>query len=511
MNVTAGTVYLAGAGPGDPGLLTLRALELLRQCDCIVYDALISPEVLAYANPTAEKVFAGKRASQHALEQSAINQLLAQRAQSGKTVLRLKGGDPYLFGRGAEEALYLTECGVRVEVVPGVTAGLAATAYAGIPVTHRDFASAVAFVTGHEDPSKRTSTLDWKALAKMGTLCFYMGTKNIGQIAGNLAKYAEPGTPAAVIEEGTTPRQRTIVGDLSTIEKLAQQANVNPPALLVVGASVKLHSRLNFFERTPLLGKRILVTRTQAQAGELSEGLRRWGAGVLEFPTINIVPSEGGPLKEAVAALAAGQFDWLILSSANGVDAVFAELYRLGLDVRSVKAKAAAIGPATAGRLREKGLRADLIPPQYLTAAVVETLKAHGEIQNQRFFLARADIAPPALPQALTQLGGRVTDVIAYCTLLETNLNKDALAALENGQVDAVTFTSASTARNFAAILGPERLQKALASARLRCFSIGPQTSAAMRACGLPIHAEAAVHDIPGLLAAILRAFAAGK
>lgn len=505
MNVKSGTVYLAGSGPGDPGLLTVRALELLQKCDCLVYDALVSAEVMAFANTDAEKIYVGKRGAKHAVEQPDINQILAEKAKAGKSVLRLKGGDPYLFGRGAEEALFLIERGVAVEVIPGVTAGIAAPAYAGIPVTHREHASAVAFVTGHEDPTKPESALDWASLAKIGTLCFYMGVKNLGRISGELAKHLSPQTPVAVIEQGTTPRQRTAIGTLETIERVAREMKIQAPALTVVGEVVQYREKLNFFERAPLLGKKILVTRARAQASELAIGLRERGANVFEFPTIKIEPAAGSELGAAAANLSRGHYDWVVLTSVNGIDALFAELAKLKLDARAVKAKVAAVGSATAQRLAEHGIRADLLPPEFVAESIVEALRTQGEIRGKKFLLARADIARSELPAALKKLGGEVSDVVAYKTVLETEGQEEALAVLDAGGVDVVTFTSASTARNFAQILGPERLKKVLASPKLRCYSIGPITTTAMKETGIPVHGEAAVHDIPGLIELVVQ------
>lgn len=500
MNAQAGTVYLVGAGPGDPGLLTVRGLELLRQCDCVVYDALVAPRVLALAAPHAEKINVGKRGSQHTLEQPEINRLLAEKAKGGKSVLRLKGGDPYLFGRGAEEALYLVEQGVSVVVVPGVTSGIAAPAYAGIPVTHREYASAVAFVTGHEDPAKPESALDWAALAKVGTLCFYMGVKNLGRIAAELSKHLTPETPAAVIEWGCTPRQRVAVGTLSDIQRIASEMNIRAPALTVVGEVIRCREQLRFFERSVLFGKRVVVTRARAQASELADKLAELGAMVYEFPTIRIEPSKEADWQDAAARLGRGEFDWVVLTSVNGVDALFDELARRKQDARALRAKVAAIGSATAQRLLEGGVRADLLPPEFRADSIARELQSRDAIADKCFLLPRADIARSELPEALRKLGGQVTEVVAYRTILETEGQEEALAALEQGEVDAVTFTSASTARNFAQILGPERLKKALAAGKLRCLSIGPVTSAAMEAAGLPVHGEAKRHDIPGLI-----------
>jgi uroporphyrinogen III methyltransferase/synthase len=502
MTIRTGVVYLAGSGPGDPGLLTLRAQALLQGCNCIIHDALVSPEIMAMANPAAEKIYVGKRGNQHAFEQEEINALLLAKAREGKSVLRIKGGDPYLFGRGAEEAIHLIEGGASVEVVPGVTAGIAAPAYAGIPVTHRDHASAVAFVTGHEDPTKSESALDWAALAKIGTLCFYMGVKNLGRISGELARHISPETPVAVIEWGTTPRQRTAIGTLKTIVGVCQEMKIQAPALTVVGQVVQYHKQLNFFERAPLLGKRILVTRARAQSSDLAIGLRGLGARVYEFPTIRIVHENNPELTRAAKDLAASRYDWVALTSVNGVDALFDELDRQQLDARSLRAKVAAVGPATQRRLQERGVRADLVPPEYVAESVVGALKTQGGISGKRFLLTRADIARSDLPDALKTLGAEVTDVVAYRTVLETEGQEAALNELESGTLDAITFTSASTARNFVQILGAERLKAVLAK-NPRCISIGPITSAAMKEAGLPVDSESPTHAIPALIAQV--------
>lgn len=504
---TGGIVYLAGAGPGDPGLLTVRARELLDLCDVLVYDALVSPEVLALCPRRLERIYVGKRGGRHAAEQDEICALLAELAGAGKQVLRLKGGDPYLFGRGAEEALYLAERGITVEVVPGVTAGIAAPACAGIPVTHRDHASAVAFVTGHEDPSKPESALDWAALAKVGTLCFYMGVKNLGRIVAELSKHLPRSTPAAVIQWGTTPRQRTAHGTLADIEARTLAAGLAAPALTIVGAVAGLRDRLAFFERRPLFGRRVLVTRAAEQAGRLARELEVQGAEVLHLPTLHLEPPEDPrALAEAAGRLAA--FDWVVFTSVNAVDAVWAELQRQGRDARAFGAvRVAAVGPATAERLAAQGLRADLVPPKFVGEEIVASLIQAGVFSGTRplrFLLPRADIARPDLPKLLREQGAEVTEVAAYRTVPETEGQEEALDALTRGEVDAATFTSGSTARHFARLLGPERLARALASPRLKCLSIGPLTSAAMRDEGLPVHGEAARHDIPGLLELVI-------
>jgi uroporphyrinogen III methyltransferase/synthase len=509
-----GWVYLVGAGPGDPGLVTIRAQELLSCCEVLIYDALVTREILAMCNPEAEKIFAGKRGGHHAMKQDEINELLAKKAEEGKRVVRLKGGDPYLFGRGAEEALYLVEREVGVEVVPGVTAALAASTFAGVPLTHREYASAVAFATGHEDPTKAQSAIDWSALAKVGTLCLYMGVKQLGHIAANLRKHLDASTPVAVIEQAGTPSQRTVTGTLATIADVAEAAGVKAPALTIVGGTVELRERLNFFEQRPLFGKRVVITRARAQASTLATVLSALGAEVIQFPTIRIEPTQERKSLQAVAKHLS-DFDWVVLTSANGVDALFDEVKEQGGDARSLaKVMIAAIGSATAARLSERGLEADLVPRRFIAEEIIAELQERGVVRKvfssapyetggPRFLLARADIARSHLPERLRALGADVTEVVAYRTVLETEGQEEGRQALTDGCVDAVTFTSSSTVRHFVSLLGEEALADVLKSPRLRCFSIGPITSATMRELGLPVHGEAEQYDITGLVTMI--------
>lgn len=512
-----GWVYLVGAGPGDPGLMTLRGRELLSCCDVLVYDALVTPEILAFCNPEAEKIYAGKRGGQHTMEQDEINEVLAKKANEGKRVVRLKGGDPYLFGRGAEEALYLVEHGVGVEVIPGVTAALAASTYAGIPLTHRDYASAVAFATGHEDPNKPESALDWASLAKVGTLCLYMGVKQLGQIAKQLMEHLDPSTPVAVIEQAATPRQRTTAGTLSNIAAIVEAAGVKAPALTIIGRTVELRGKLNFFEQRPLFGKRIVITRARAQASTLATVLSALGADVIQFPTIRIEPPTDRKSLEAVAKHLS-EFDWLVLTSTNGVDALFDEVEQQGGDARALnKLRIAAVGSATAARLAERGLQADLVPKRFVAEEIVAELQERGVLRKVfsaapcesgglRFLLARGDLARSHLPEQLRALGVDVTEVVAYRTVLETEGQEEGRQALMDGCVDAVTFTSSSTVRHFVSLLGDAAMAKVLASPRLHCFSIGPITSATMRELGLPVSGEAEEHDISGLVSMVNQA-----
>ena len=498
-----GKVYLVGAGPGDPGLLTLRGREVLGLAEVVVYDALISQRLLDYAPPAAERIYVGKRAAAHTLSQDGINHLLIERAQAGKTVVRLKGGDPYVFGRGGEEALALVEAGLEFEVVPGVTAAVACAAYAGIPVTHREVASAVGLVTGHEADDKPDSALDWAALARWkGTLVFYMGATNLGVISTNLTAHGRAAeTPVAVIHWGTTPRQKVVTGTLRTIVGVVAAAALKPPALILVGEVVALRERLNWFEKRPLFGRRIVVTRSRAQASELAARLEALGAETIEAPAIRIEPPEDArPLRDAARRTA--EFDWIIFTSVNGVDAFFTALAEDGLDTRALAGRRiAAIGPATAGRLTQHGIRADLQPEAFTGAEVAKALAAQGSLVGVRILLPRADIAPKELVETLAGKGAIARGVVAYRTVPDLS-NRDALRErLAQGEIDWLTFTSSSTVRNFLEAVGVE----AVRAARPKIASIGPTTSATLREAGLAPTIEAEAHTIPGLIDAIVQ------
>jgi len=500
-----GVVYLVGAGPGDPGLITVTGLERLRSAEVVVYDRLVDRRLLAAIPADAERIDVGKRPGAHAMAQDEINQLLVERARAGRRVVRLKGGDPYVFGRGGEEAAHLAEHGVAFEVVPGVTAATAALACAGIPLTHRGRASLAVLVTGHEDPTKPESDINWPALADLkGTLVFYMGVRNARAIAERLIAHGRPAaTPAAMVRSGTRPDQRVVAGTLADIAGRAEAAGIDPPALLVVGEVVELREALDWFGRRPLVGQTVAVTRPHAQAVALCQRLADLGADVLELPTIRIeLADDLAPLDEAVARI--GAFDWIVFTSANAVRTVLDRLAARTLDVRALaRAQVAAIGPATAGELRRHGILADLMPAAYTSAALVEEFKAHVNLKDADVLLPRADIAPPDLQAGLEELGARVTAVVAYRTLA-AEPDADLLERLTTGEVDWVTFTSGSTARNFAALLGPERL--AAMAGRVRFASIGPQTTAVAEFLGLPIAVEADEHTADGLAHALVTA-----
>jgi uroporphyrinogen III methyltransferase / synthase len=476
------TVYLVGAGPGDPGLLTARALDLIGRADVIVHDRLIPSEALAAARPESELIDVGKEGGGRSADQAEINRLLVEHGRE-RIVVRLKGGDPFLFGRGGEEVQALVDAGVAFEVVPGVTAGLAAPAYAGIPVTHRDLASAVAFFTGHEDPGKEDSALDWKALAGFpGTLVVYMGVRQLESIARRLIEEGrDPDEPVAVIERGTLPDQRVLEGTLATLPEL----RARPPAVVVIGRVASLRSLGSWFERRPLTGVSVAVTRAREQASELAGRLRAMGASVTEAPAIRIVPLDV-PLPDL------RDYDLVCLTSPNGVALLFDRLVSAGLDARVLAgATVAAIGPGTAAALRARGIIADVVPERFVAEGLVDALAA---TPVKRALIARAAEGRDVLPDALRERGA-VVDVLALYETVAESLSAEQVAEVE--RADYVTFTSSSTVRYLlGAAPGP-----ALAG---RLVSIGPVTSQALRDHGLQPDVEATRHDIDGLVDALV-------
>jgi uroporphyrinogen III methyltransferase/synthase len=490
----SGIVHLVGAGPGDPGLMTRRSLELIASADAILYDRLIPPGALEGARPDAELRYVGKEPGAAALSQEETNALLVELARAGKRVVRLKGGDPFVFGRGGEEAEALAAAGVRFEVVPGVTAGVAAPAYAGIPVTHRDSASAVAFITGHEDPEKPGSALDWDALARFpGTLVFYMGIRQLPDIADRLVTAGrDPDEPAAVVERGTHPAQRTVVDTLAGIAARVEAEEIRPPAITLVGAVAELRETIAWLERRPLHGEVVAVTRARAQASGLAERLRELGAEVVETPAIRIEPRPvDGQLREAIDSI--GEYALVCLTSPNGVQLLFDALEGGGRDARSLAgATVAAIGPGTTAELARHGIRADVVPERFVAEALVEALE-HVEVEGRRVLVARAAEARSVLPDALRERGAEVDDVALYETVAEP-LSDLQLAGLDRATY--VTFTSSSTVR-FLLESG------ARPPAGARVVSIGPVTSATAEEHGLTVDVEAERHDIDGLVDAL--------
>ncbi|HEX4011407.1 MAG TPA: uroporphyrinogen-III C-methyltransferase [Solirubrobacteraceae bacterium] len=482
------TVYLVGAGPGDPGLLTARALELIAAADVIVYDRLIPASALDGARADAELIYVGKEGGGPSVTQDEIQQLLLDRGAAGAEVVRLKGGDPFVFGRGGEEAEWLHAAGVRFEIVPGITAGVAAAAYAGIPVTHRDAASAVAFITGHEDPAKSQSAIDWPALAGFpGTLVFYMGVRQLPSITRQLiAGGRPPAEPAAVIQRGTLPDQRVVSATLETIAEAAATARVRAPAISLFGPVAALRDELAWFEDRPLAGVTIAVTRARAQASALATRLRRLGAAAIETPSIRIAPIDG-PAPEL------DRYDLVCLTSPNGVRLLFARLAAEGRDARALAgARVAAIGPGTAAALREHGVIADVVPERFVAEGLVDALAG---VPVTRALIARAAEARDVLPEALRARGAAV-DVLALYETVAEPIGADQRAAV--AAADYVTFTSSSTVRFFFESVGDEL------PGSTRLVSIGPVTTQALRERGREPDVEAARHDIDGLVDALV-------
>lgn len=520
-------VYLVGAGPGDVELLTLRGARVLEQADIVVYDYLANAALVNRLKPTAEAVYVGKKGFSAHVTQDEINELIVRKAREleargGGVLVRLKGGDPFVFGRGGEEALALAAAGIPFEVVPGITSGIAAPAYAGIPVTHRGIASSVTFVTGHEDPTKNASAIDWIALGRLAqkgaTICFYMGMRNLELIAERLMGQGVPAdTPVALVRWGTTNEQQVLVADIADIAPRARAVGFGAPAIILVGPVAKLREELAWFENRPLFGRKIVVTRSRSQASAFSEQLRALGADVVEFPTIAFAePDDFAPLDAVIGRLDA--YDWVVFTSVNGVDAFFARLQAVAAsagcpyaDARALAgARVAAIGPATAKRLEEHGIRSDAVPGEYrgeaVFAAIEEASARFGiELDGAQVLIPRAQVAREALPALLEAAGARVNVAPAYQTMAPPAESASGLAAmLEAGEVDAVTFTSSSTARNLVSALG----SKAELLSRTKLFSIGPVTSKTLVDAGFSVAAEAREYTIGGLVETLSEAFA---
>lgn len=499
--VKKGIVYLIGAGPGDPGLITVRGQECLRRADVVIYDYLANPAFLDAAAPDAEKIYVGKRKGRHHRPQDEISRLLVEKARQGRTVARLKGGDPYVFGRGGEEAQCLHREGIAFEVVPGVTSGFAAAAYAGIPLTHRDYTTSLGLVTGHENPAKKMSTLDWEKLATgVGTLVFYMGMANLSLIAGKLIEYGRsPQTPVAVIRWATTPRQQTLVATLETVVEEAAKSGIKPPAVILVGDVINLREDLRWFDNRPLFGKRIMVTRTAEQARPFADMLAAQGAEALCCPTIAVEPPlDWTGLDDAIAALS--RTDMLVMTSANAVDALFDRFSSLGRDVRALAGvEIAAVGPKTALALRRRGISPDLVPDNYRAEGVVELLVDRG-VEGKRVLYPRASLARDLIPEKLTAAGAEVADPVAYRTVPPPEGAGRIRELLEAGDIDAVTFTSSSTVENFVDMVGSDvhRLLEGVA-----VVSIGPLTTASAERFGLSVAVQPQKYTLEAMLEAM--------
>src|SRR5215203_3646090 len=484
----------------------------MEKADIVVYDRLAPEALLGYARPEAEKLYVGKRPGDPTMSQEEINALLVEFGRAGKTVVRLKGGDPYIFGRGGEEALAQIDAGLPFEVVPGVTSGVAAPAYAGIPVTHRNVATSVAFVTGHEDPTKGHSDVDWSKLAGgADTLVLYMGVGRLQEIsAGLIAAGREPDTPVACVRWGTVPEQRTVAGTLEDIAERVAEAGLKPPAIIVIGDVVALREAgLDWYERRPLFGRRVVVTRARTQAGELSADLEKLGAEVHEFPTIEISPPEDfGPLDAAIRDL--DSFGLMVFTSVNGVDAFLKRLRHHGLDLRALPrdAKVAAIGPSTAERIEQAGLRVDVVPQEYRAEALIAALGAH-PLTGERVLIPRAKVAREVLPEKLREAGAEVVVPPAYQSVPSSEGKEEVSLRLQSGEIDCVTFTASSTVENFVGAFGAKEAARLLAGTRVAC--IGPITADTARKYGLRVDAEGKEYTIPGLIEAVTGLLAADR
>ncbi|MES2995429.1 MAG: uroporphyrinogen-III C-methyltransferase [Verrucomicrobiota bacterium] len=495
----SGICYLTGGGPGDPGLITLRAKECIEIADVLIHDALIAPEFLTWVKPGCEVIHVGKRAGDHTLPQDEINDLIVAKTEAGKTVVRLKGGDPFIFGRGGEEAAELANAGVPFEIIPGISSAIAGPAYAGIPVTHRAHNTQLTIFTGHEDPAKDSSSIDYATLAKTpGTKVFLMGMSRLGEITREFLNHgADPSTPVALIRWATTPRQKTITATLADIAQIAEREDFGSPAVAVIGSVVKERELISWFESRPVFGKRIVVTRTRSQAGELSKQLRNLGAEVIELPVIRIEPPED---RHEFAALVthAHEYDWLVFTSPNGVEKFFDAFFATFEDARSLgNPRIAAIGNGTAAKIREYRFAVDLIPERFVAEGLIDSFKKLS-VDNQTILWVRAAESRDVVGEGLSQLGAIVDECIAYRTVAETEDITGTQRILAEHGADLITFTSASTVDHFMA-LGLEWPVGCLAAC------IGPVTSAALKKHGRTADIEARASDIPGLVNEIIK------
>ena len=519
MHNSAPMVYLVGAGPGDPGLITIRGKMLLERAEVLIYDYLASRKLLKYVPKDAELIYAGKRGGiKHTHTQEEINQMLVDRALAGRRVVRLKGGDPFIFGRGGEEIEALVKAGIAFEVVPGVTSATAAATYAGIPITHREYTSTVAFVTGHEDPSKPNSNIAWDKLATgVGTIVIYMGIKNLKSITEKMIKYGrDPFTPVAVVRWASTSEQRTVVGNLENIAEVVQKNNIRPPSLVVIGEVVNLRDTINWYEKRALFGKRVVVTRTREQASELINLLENCGAECIEFPTISIEPVDSYEILD-LALAEVDTYQWILFTSINAVDYFFKRLFDLGKDVRFLKGpKIAAVGKVTAEALASHGIKADLLPEEFTGDGLAEALIKTG-VKGLRILIPRALKAREILPERLSSAGAEVTVAPVYQNVLPKSsigeqLKGELIEALQEKTIDMVTFTSSSTVKNFATLMDietQEDMQKLMSGVAVA--TIGPVTAKTAENMGLKIDVQPAEYTIPSLVNSIVTYFTSIK
>ncbi|HXY61460.1 MAG TPA: uroporphyrinogen-III C-methyltransferase [Nitrospirota bacterium] len=476
MAQVTGKVYLIGAGPGDPGLITVKGLECVKKADVIIYDYLANERLLDQRRPDAELIYVGKQGSRHTLPQDQINTLIVKKAREGRIVARLKGGDPFIFGRGGEEAEELVDNGIPFEVVPGVTSAISAPTYAGIPLTHREHTASVAFVTGHEDPTKPESKVHWDKISTgIGTLVFFMGMKNLQNIVDNLISHGRsPDTPIALIQWGTRTDQRVATGILQDIVHKVREAKLGPPAIIVVGEVVRLRQKLNWYESKPFFGKRIIVTRSRDQSSVFAEMLIDRGATTIEFPTIDVVPP--GSWDELDSAIQTVEsFNWLIFTSSNAVRFFVERLRYLNKDLRILKGvNICTVGPKTSESLESYGLRADLIPAEFKAEGIIHALGSVN-LRGQKFLIPRAKVAREILPDKLRELGAEVTVATAYENIKPTTDVARVKRLLEEEKIAAITFTSSSTVHNFVEILGKKEYKALLNGVAVAC--IGPVTA----------------------------------
>ena len=500
--MTTGKVYLIGAGPGDPGLITVKGLELVQKADVIIYDYLANERLLEQHRPDAELIYVGKQGGRHTLPQEEINALIVQKAAAGSVVARLKGGDPFIFGRGGEEAEACVDHGIPFEVVPGVTAATSVPTYAGIPLTHRDHTASVAFVTGHEDPTKSASNLHWKELATgIGTLVFFMGMKNIQNIVDNLVSNGRSAdTPVAAVQWGTRTDQRVVTGSLRNIVQRVREARLGPPAIIVVGEVVALRDKLNWFESKPLFGKRVVVTRSRDQASVFAEQLIDRGAAVIELPSIDVVaPQSWDELDRAIGALET--YHWIIFTSANAVKFFFQRLREQGGDVRSLKGvQICAVGPKTAEALDAYSIRADLVPEEFKAEGVLAALGGV-QVKGKRFLIPRAKVARELIPEKLRTLGAEVTVATAYENIMPRSDVERVKKLFSEKKIAAVTFTSSSTVNNFVEMVGKSEYKSLMNGVAVAC--IGPVTARTAEEYGMTVHIMPKDYTIPALVEAL--------
>ena len=500
---SGGLAVLVGAGSGDENLITIAGRDWLSRAEVVVYDRLANPALLRYAPATAELIFAGKKPGYHAMTQEQINQTLVEKTAQGKLVVRLKGGDPLIFGRGGEEASALVEAGLDFRIVPGITAAISAGAYAGIPMTDRRAGSSLVLVTGHEDPTKNEAAVDFDAIARIDTAVFYMGISNLELIADKLIQAGKnPETPVALVENATHPKQRTLTGTLENLAKLARENNVKPPALIIVGPGTKMHDSLGWFEKLPLAGQRIIVTRSRLQQSQLAQKLQLLGADVIEAPTIKIEDvADDAPVLRALEKLTQKQFDWVVFTSPNGVEKFVSQCRRHKFDSRILAGcKIAAVGPGTQKKLAEYFLHADFIPTEFTAAQLGKQLANFENLSGRSMLLVRSDIAPDTLPSLLKQAGAQVTDCAFYVTAKPADIPQRARELLDADQIDWVTFSSSSTAENFIALTGQASLE------HVKTASIGPVTSDALEKLGLKPTVQATHSTIESLVQSIVEA-----